>query len=210
VRGMGAGTFSMVARCSKSGALGVAVATGASGVRRRVPHIEAGVGAIATQGYTEVMYGIRGIDMLRRGLKPDEVLRTLLREDPGREYRQVAIMDIDGRKAAHTGNLTPAWSGHILGRDYVALGNLLRGAEVLEAMVDAFEESRKMPLAERLLRALEAGEDAGGDRRGAVSSALLVAHPHLPTIDLSVDESRNPIEELRRLLDEYKDGHPII
>ena len=128
------GTFSIVARCPESGALGVAVATGAVGVRSRVPHLALGVGAIATQGYTEIMYGVLGLKLLKRGLEPKEVLKYLLERDAGREYRQVAIIDSRGRKAAHTGRRTPRWSGHRIGANYVVAGNLLRGEEVVLAM----------------------------------------------------------------------------
>jgi len=198
------GTFSIVARCPESGALGVAVATGAVGVRSRVPHLALGVGAIATQGYTEIMYGVLGLKLLKRGLEPKEVLKYLLERDAGREYRQVAIIDSRGRKAAHTGRRTPRWSGHRIGANYVVAGNLLRGEEVVLAMEEAFKRNTRLNFEERLLLALEAGERAGGDRRGVVSSALLVARPGSPTLDLSVDYHESPIEELRRRLEDYK------
>jgi len=202
---MGAsGTFSIVARCPRSGALGVAVATGAIGVRSRVPHVAVGVGAIATQGYTEIMYGVLGLRLLKQGLEPKDVLEYLLERDAGREYRQVAIIDSKGRRAAHTGRRTPAWSGHRMGADYVVAGNLLSGEDVISAMEEAFKRSTHLNFEERLLLVLEAGERAGGDRRGELSSALLVARPGSPILDLSVDYHENPIKELRCRLEGYK------
>ncbi|MEM2936845.1 MAG: DUF1028 domain-containing protein, partial [Candidatus Bathyarchaeia archaeon] len=141
-----------------------------------VPHVEAGVGAIATQAHTNVLYGIEGLRLLKGGFPPQAALDAMLKRDPDREFRQVIIIDALGRTAAFTGKETQDWKGHRTGKDYAVAGNLLTGGEVLEAMAQSFEGSEGW-LAERLMKALEAGQEAGGDRRGRVSAALLVASP---------------------------------
>jgi len=194
-------TFSMVARCSRTLALGVCVSTAVPAVRNRVPHVETGVGAIATQANTNVLYGINGLKLLKVGFSPRSALDAMMREDPERETRQVIIIDKDGRTAAFTGKDTVEWKGHLVGRDYAAAGNMLVGSHVIEAMAQAFEASRG-DLAERLMVSLEAGQEAGGDKRGRASAALLVAYKHSamrqPLIDLRVDEHPDPVKELRR------------
>jgi len=131
----------------------------------------------------------------------------MLKEDSEREKRQVAIIDKDGRRAVFTGKETLEWKGHLVGEDYVVAGNLLAGPRVVKAMAQTFEDSRGS-LAERLLQALEAGQEAGGDRRGRSSAALLVVDrqlsPTRPFIDLRVDEHRDPVAELRRIWEVYK------
>jgi len=200
-------TFSMVARCSRTGALGVCVSTAVPAVGGVVPHAEADVGAIATQGYTEVQYGLKGLILLRRGVHPRKALERLLKTDPKREMRQVIMIDKLGRKAAYTGMETHEWRGHIMGEDYVAAGNLIVSEKVLEAMAYAFESSEGR-LSDRLMLALEAGEEAGGDRRGGVSAALIVVGERglpetRPIISLRVDFHREPVKELRRIYDAY-------
>ena len=195
----------MVARCRETLALGVCVSTASPAVRSRVPHIEAGVGAIATQAKTNILYGTNGLKLLKTGLSPQKALEAMLKEDPERESRQVIIIDKEGRKAAFTGKKTIDWKGHLMGRDYVVAGNLLVGGRVIEAMAQTFEGSEGS-LAERLMRALEAGQEAGGDRRGRVSAALLVAggKQRGAILDLSVDEHSDPVKELRRIFESYK------
>jgi len=189
-------TFSMVARCPKTSALGVCVSTAVPAVGSRVPHIEAGVGAIATQAETNILYGVNGLKLLKEGLTPQVALETMLREDPNRESRQVIIIDRIGRTAAFTGKETIEWKGHFVGEDYVVAGNMLVGSQVIEAMAQTFENSEG-ELAERLLKALEAGQEAGGDKRGRVSAALLVTEKR-SILDLRVNEHPNPVGELRR------------
>ena len=197
----------MVARCPRTLALGVCVSTAAPAVGSRVPHVEADVGAIATQARTNVLYGIEGLKMLKAGFSPQKTLEAVLKKDPGRESRQVIIIDKVGRKAAFTGKETVNWKGHLAGKDYVVAGNLLVGGRVLEAMAQAFERSEDL-LADRLMRALEAGQEAGGDRRGRVSAALLVASKKNkgtpPILALRVDKHKDPVTELRRILESYK------
>jgi uncharacterized Ntn-hydrolase superfamily protein len=194
----------MVARCPKTLSPGVCVSTAVPAVGSRVPHVEAGVGAIATQANTNIFYGINGLKLLKKGLSPQAALENMLKEDLDRESRQVIIIDREGRTAAFTGKETVGWKGHLVGRDYVVAGNMLVGSQVIEAMAQTFENSEG-ELAERLLKALEAGQEAGGDKRGRISAALLVAgreqRGNLPIFDLRVDEHPNPVRELRRIFE---------
>jgi len=200
-------TFSIVARCPTTLALGVCVSTAVPAVGSVVPHVEAKVGAIATQGQTNIFYGINGLKLMKMGFSPQTALDAMLKEDSKREKRQVAIIDMDGRTAGFTGKETLEWKGHLVGEDYVVAGNTLVGAQVIEAMAQTFENS-KGDLAERFLKALEAGQEAGGDRRGRASAALLVVdkQPLLtrPFVDLRVDEHPNPVSELRRIWEDFK------
>ena len=196
-------TFSIVAYCPKTSVLGVAVATASIAVGNRVPHVKANVGAIATQAKTNIEYGIKGLKLLELGFSPKTVLESLLKEDSGREERQVIIVDAQGRTAAFTGRKTIEWKGHYVGENYAVAGNMLTGREVIEAMTKAFEESENEKLAERLLKALEAGQEAGGDKRGKTSSALKVYGQNGKFIDLRVDFHENPVEELRRIFKAY-------
>ncbi len=200
-------TFSIVARCPKTLALGVCVSTAILAVGSVVPHVEAEVGAVATQGQTSVLYGINGLKLLKMGFSPLTALDAMLKEDSKREKRQVAIIDKDGRTAAFTGKETLEWRGHLVGEGYVVAGNALVGAQVIEAMAQTFENS-KDDLVERLLKALEAGQEAGADRRGKASAALFVADkqplPTRPFVDLRVDEHPNPVAELRRVWEDFK------
>jgi len=202
------GTFSMVARCPVTSALGVCVSTAVPAVGSVVPHAEENVGAIATQGYTNILYGTKGLKLLRMGYSPKAALETMLSKDPKRELRQVIIINSTGEKAAFTGRRCHQWKGHIIGDNYVVAGNLLTSSKVLEAMIDAFEDTKGW-LAERLMKALEAGEAAGGDKRGKVSAALLVVGGERlietrPFLDLRVDLHEEPVRELRRIFEAYK------
>jgi len=196
-------TFSIVARCPKTLALGVAVSTAIPAVGSTVPHVETGVGAVATQAQTNILYGIEGLKLLKTGLSPQAALETLLQGDIDREKRQVIIIDIQGRRAAFTGRENFEWNGHMVGKDCAAAGNMLAGSRVIKAMIETFETT-KGKLAERLLSALEAGQEAGGDKRGRMSAALLVAGEQWisetrPVLDLRVDAHQDPVKELRRI-----------
>jgi len=197
-----------VARCPETLALGVCVSTAAPAVRSRVPHVEARVGAIATQAKTNVVYGINGLRLLKMGFSPQTALETMLKEDPDQESRQVIIIDKEGRSAAFTGRETIDWKGHMIGKDYVVAGNMLVGDSVIGAMAQVFESSGGV-LSERLMKALEAGQKAGGDKRGKTSAALLVAQKERvgtrPLLDLRVDEHLDPVRELRRVFEVYKE-----
>ncbi|MEM2102576.1 MAG: DUF1028 domain-containing protein [Candidatus Bathyarchaeia archaeon] len=200
-------TFSIVARCQKTLALGVAVVTATPAVGSVVPHAEADVGAIATQANTNVLYGVNGLKLLKKGFTPQSALDVMLKKDTDRETRQVTILDKNGYVAAFTGKQTIPWKGHIIGKNYVIAGNMLVGKQVIEAMVQTFENSVG-ELADRLLATLEAGQAAGGDKRGKTSAALLVVGKGLigprPFISLRVDVHEEPVEELKRVYVEYK------
>jgi len=198
----------LVARCSRTNELGVCVATAIPAVGSVVPYAEAGVGATATQALTNVTYGTRGLELLRSGLSPQEALERILREDTERESRQVIMIDAQGRTAAFTGKENIDWKGHLIGENCVVAGNMLVSAQVIQTMAEAFETSGG-ELEERLLNALEAGQKAGGDKRGKRSAALLVMkRPEYrgirPFIDLRVDYDEDPVKELRRIFEAYK------
>ncbi len=196
-------TFSIVARCPRTLALGVAVTTAVPAVGSVVPHVKANVGAIATQAQTNIAYGTDGLLLLEKGEVPEKALKKLLAKDKDREKRQVIIIDAKGMKAAFTGKQTEDWKGHAIGEDCVVAGNMLTGSNVIQTMHDSFKEE-KGTLAVRLLKALEAGQYAGGDKRGRLSAALLVADSRWigssrPLLDLRVDAHSNPVAELRRV-----------
>lgn len=199
-------TYSIVARDEATGELGVGVQSHYFAVGAVVPWAEAGVGAVATQAFSDPGYGPRALDELRGGGTPTGVLNALLTRDEGRESRQVAVVDTVGRIAVHTGKGCVEAAGHRTGDGYAVQGNMLRSDGAWDAMAAAYEAA-DAGLAERLLAALEAAERAGGDVRGRQSAALLVVSGkggNCPwdekRIDLRVDDARDPLGELRRLL----------
>jgi len=199
-------TFSIVAFDPKTGDLGVAVASKFLAVGSVVPYAKAGVGAIATQSFANTTFGPKGLELLRKGLTPSQVLKQLLASDKDREFRQVGIVDAKGRAAAFTGKKCLPWAGHIVGKGFAVQGNILAGEQVVKAMAKAFQETQG-ELAERLMAALEAGEQAGGDARGKQSAAILVVRKGAGYggfddryIDLRVDDHPEPVKELRRIL----------
>ena len=204
-------TFSIVGRDPATGDLGVAVESKYFAVGNVVPWAEGGVGAIATQHWANKEFGPRGLALLRDGLCPDAVLERLLREDNRPDQRQVGIIDRYGNTANHTGAGCQGFAGASRGPDFSAQGNTLAGPAVVSAMEQAFVEGAGEPLAERLVRALEAGQAAGGDARGEQSAALIVVRQGLGTpaftdrlVDLRVDDHEHPIAELRRLYEMLK------
>jgi uncharacterized Ntn-hydrolase superfamily protein len=206
------GTFSIVARDSITGELGVAVQSRAFSVGAAVPWAEAGAGAVASQASTNESFGPRGLVLLTAGLDAGEAIAQLLHHDTDREHRQLAIVDATGRSAAHTGAACLDWAGHREGPGYSCQGNILAGAEVVAAMARAYETAEG-ELGLRLLAALEAGQEAGGDRRGQQSAALLVVrpseqHPEYRTryTDLRVEDHPEPIRELRRVYEIHEGG----
>jgi len=198
-------TFSIVARDDDTGAFGVAVSTKFFGVGSLCPFVEAGVGAVATQAFVNPTFGPRGLRLLAEGLSAQEVLDVLIAGDEGREHRQLHLVDRLGRTAAWTGRETVTWAGHSPRAGFSVAGNMLVGEPVITAMADAYEAQRGVEFTERLLRALEAGQAAGGDKRGRQSAALRVAtteeYLHL---DIRVDDHPDPVVELRRLFEESK------
>ena len=196
-------TFSIIARDPERGHFGVAVSTAVPCVGAMVPHARAGVGAIATQSFTNVMLGIDGLRLLEIGLSPEAALTSLLAEDPEAARRQVAGIDAQGRIFAYSGDACVGWYGARSGVSYSVQGNMLIGKETIDAMAEAFELSSGY-LSERLLVALEAGQAAGGDKRGRESAALLtVPFGQAPEskIDIRVDRHDDPVAELRRIAD---------
>ena len=182
---------------------GVAVSTAVPAVGAMVPHVKPGVGAIATQSYTNVRLGIDGLRLLELGLSPEEALTSLLAQDPQAAQRQAAGIDAQGRVYAYSGGECVDWYGSRTGENYSVQGNMLVGQETVDAMADAFERSSGF-LPGRLLEALEAGQAAGGDKRGRESAALLAA-PFIDLwtkIDIRVDLHDDPVVELRRVADE--------
>jgi hypothetical protein len=165
-------TFSIVAHDLASGMFGVGASTKLPAVGTLVPYARCGVGAIATQARTNPLLGYDGLDLLQRGYGAGETLKILLGSDPEPEKRQVGTVDSWGHSAAHTGPEADPWRRHVVGEGYAVMGNLVVGEEVVVAMAEAFEASVSEPLPERLMRALEAGQAAGGDKRGKQSAAI--------------------------------------
>lgn len=199
-------TFSIVGRDPATGELGVAVQSRAFRAGAVVSYAKAGVGAIATQAAANQTYGPRGLELLELGLSPDEVVEHLTGSDPGRDRRQLAVIDDEGRVRAYTGSATSAWAGHIEGENFSVQGNILAGEAVVRAMAEAFESSDG-PLAFRLMDALDAGEAAGGDARGKQAGGVLVVKPIGDSgrtsdrwVDVRVDDHAEPFKELRRLV----------
>jgi uncharacterized Ntn-hydrolase superfamily protein len=191
-------TWSIIAR-DESGALGVAIATRFFAVGALCPHAESGVGALSTQALVNPFYGKHGLDLLRAGVPAPEVVRNLTAPDEGRDHRQLHIIDAEGRIGQHTGASCIEWCGAVAGEGFSVAGNMLANARVVEETARAFRESQK-PFAERLIAALEAGEAAGGDKRGKQSAALLVCSTEAyPDLNLRVDDHAEPLAELRRL-----------
>lgn len=205
-------TFSLAGRCARTGDLAVAVSTARLSVGNRVPWAAAGVGAIATQADTNPELGREGLALLAAGATAREALDKVLAADEGRGARQLLIIDARGDTAVHTGGTVmdkSPWAGSVQGDDCAAAGNLLVDGETVRAMVRTFEETGGF-LGERVMRALEAGQAAGGDKRGKVSAALLVVRkgPH-PLLDLRVDCSGDPVADLRKLYGAYMDAFTI-
>ena len=199
-------TFSIVARESVTGDLGVAVASRFFGVGVVVPWAKAEVGAVATQSFANTTFGWRGLELLEKGATPEEIVEILTRDDDDPERRQFGIVAADGKSATYTGEKCLAWAGGRNGPDYAIQGNILASEEVVTAMEKTFLES-KGTLAERLYAALLVGEEKGGDSRGKQSAALLVVKKNAGyggytdrAIDIRVDDHAEPFKELGRLL----------
>jgi uncharacterized Ntn-hydrolase superfamily protein len=193
------GTFSIAAISPDSKLMGVAVASGSTSVGDRVPYARPGVGVIATQADTNLAYGIIGLKLLTKGLTPKEALDRLLMKDHKRQLRQVAIMDFQRRKAVFTGAKTPEFHGELVGENYVVIGNLLTGQEVINSMAKGFENSSR-DLTQRLAMTLKAGSESGGDKRGEKSAALIVVSTEKVEAEIKIDVHEKPIEELCRKL----------
>ncbi len=207
-------TFSIAARDPETGELGVAVQSRFIAVGAVVPWAKAGVGAVATQSFANTTFGPRGLEMLEKGEKPDDVLVKMLEDDPGRERRQVGIVSAKGQSATFTGKNCMPWAGGIAEEDFCAQGNILAGEDVVQAMAKGFKES-KGDLGDRLIAALQAGQEAGGDRRGKLPAALLIVRVgwgyggfNDRYRDLRVDDHADPIVELKRVYDLHRQVFP--
>ncbi|MCC5807285.1 MAG: DUF1028 domain-containing protein [Opitutales bacterium] len=199
-------TFSLIAHCPESGQFGVAATTAVPAVGKLVAHAWPGIGAVATQARVNPYLGIDGIGFLRQGMDAPTAMKALLGCDPHPERRQFAVMDKSARTEAWTGGECLDWAGHRTRGGMSVQGNRLTGPHVLVAMEEAFLDTRGEPLAHRLIEALEAGDDAGGDRKGAVSATIyIVEHEAYPLWDIRVDDHPEPIRELHRLHDVFAD-----
>ena len=198
-------TFSIVARDIETGMFGVAVSTAVPCVGALCPHVRRGVGAIATQSYVNVSLGTEGLALLEKGLSPEAALTAMLTEDSDASRRQWGGVDARGRVFAYSGDNCVDWFGHwpVPEKQYSVQGNMLVGPEVIEAMARAYEMASGEALPERLMRAVEAGQEAGGDKRGRVSAALITtaAEGQVYGINVRVDEHAQPVAELRRIFD---------
>lgn len=204
-------TFSIVARDEVTGEMAVGVQSHWFSVGTVVSWGEAGVGVVATQSFANKVYGMKGLELMKAGKTATEALQQIMESDEGREVRQVAMIDTNGRVAAHTGSQCIDYANHIVGKNYSVQSNMMLNNTVCSAMAKAFEKSEGQPLAERVLIALQAAQKAGGDIRGKQSAALLVVagrHSNAPwddrLIDLRVDDHAQPLTELERLLKLYR------
>ena len=202
-------TFTILGRCPKSGALGVATSTGEMAVGSRVPFVKTAVGAVATQALTDPRLGPKGIDWLEEGVSAADVLERLAASDPYIEARQIGVVDAQGRTAARTGSENRDWKGHYEGDQFIAMGNRLTSRATVDAMVEAYRNNAEEALEERLMLAIEAGRDAGGQHGGQRSAAIKVCEDlDYPIVDLRADDYDDPAAELRRLFDTYKPRIP--
>jgi uncharacterized Ntn-hydrolase superfamily protein len=213
-------TFSIIAFDPATSELGVAVQSRAFAAGAAVPYAKPGVGAVATQAAANRSYGPKAIALLEQGLTPEEVVKRITDDDPGRDTRQVAVIDTKGRSAVYTGKHVIArnfdkadpvhfggYAGHVTGHNFSVQGNTLASEAVVKAMAEAYEKGTGS-MAERLMDALDAGQSKGGDTRGMQSGAILVVRPLPPNsestveriVDIRVDDAPNPFVELRRLL----------
>ncbi len=199
-------TFSIVARDSVTGEMGVAVQSHAFSSGTVVTWGEAGVGVVATQATVKRTFGPDGLKLLKEGKSPEEIVKILTEADSGRDNRQLGILDMQGRTASYTGKKCIAFAGNIAENNFAVQANMMLNDKVVPAMTKAFKET-KGALAERLISAMEAGQNAGGDVRGQQSAAILIVKPVATgriwedrSIDLRVEDNPEPIKELKRLL----------
>ena len=213
--GHGFHTFTMIGRCAKTGLLGICMTSSPLCVAARCPFIKSNLAAVSTQAYTDPALGPLALNLLEAGYTPERTIAEMCANDEWTEYRQHGIVDRNGRSAAFTGTKNLDWKGHLNGPNYVAMGNYLTNDQVVEAMAKAFVDSGDEILEERLLRAIEAGKMAGGEKGGHLSSGLLVYSTETwSRTDLRVDmypsqpgQSGDAVDELRRIFDVYK---PVI
>jgi uncharacterized Ntn-hydrolase superfamily protein len=198
-------TFSIAGRCARTGMLGAVVTTSSMAVGGRCAYAQANVGAVLTQHRTDPRLGPRMLERLREGAAPATILKDFEKSEVGIGWRQLAIIDAKGQAAFFNGsNIYSVFKG-LVGRDCVAVGNILRSTDVVNAMVQSFEANEAEPLAERLMRAIEAGDAAGGELKQIKSAGLMVAHREsFPFVDLRVDLDPRPLVQLRFLWELYQ------
>lgn len=199
-------TFSIAGRCARTGQFGASVSTSNIAVGTRCPFARSKAGVVLTQHRTDPRLGPRGLDLLASGCSAQETVDALVGSSRDIDWRQLAVVDAAGRTASFSGQHITSIKGEVHGRDCIAIGNILQNEQVPVAMAAAFEADPRLPLAERLVRALEAGLAAGGERGPAPlrSAALLVVHEQsFPLVDLRVDAAEPAIAELRSLWEEY-------
>lgn len=192
-------TWSIVAR-DASGALGVIVASRFFAVGALCPYALSGVGALSTQALVNPLYGLRALTRLAQGMAPADVIRSLTYPDAGRDHRQVHLIDAEGNVAVHTGVECIEWCGHVIGEGFCVAGNMLVGPQVIEDTAQFYDAGNELPFAERLIAAMQAGDAAGGDKRGKQAVALMICTTEAyPALDLRVDDHPDPLLELNRL-----------
>jgi uncharacterized Ntn-hydrolase superfamily protein len=197
-------TFSLVATDPATGHVGVGAMTGMPGIGKLVAHARAEQGAAASQAMMNPYLAFDGLQLLTDGVPADEAVERVIADDPGRAGRQLGLVDFQGRSGSYTGSLPEDWKGHRTGPGYACQGNRLAGPEVLERAVEAFAASAGDPLVERLLAALDAGEEAGGDTIGHRSATIVVMGSELyPIWDLRIDDSDDPLRELHQRHDTF-------
>lgn len=193
-------TWSILARDPRSGELGVAIATRFFAVGALCPRVEGGVGALSSQALLNPMLAIRGMERLRSGEAPQAILDALVEGDAGRDSQQFHLLGPDGAVAQHTGAACVPWCGAVRAENVSVAGNMLAGPAVVADTLAAFLAAEHLPMALRLLHAMEAGEAAGGDARGKQAAALMVASKDpYPDLDIRTDDHPDPLAELRRL-----------
>jgi uncharacterized Ntn-hydrolase superfamily protein len=193
-------TFSIVARCPRSGQLGVAVSTAVPAVGAMCPFVRSRVGAVSTQSWVNPYLAFAALDLMQEGQSGPQALEAVISRDDARDLRQIGVVDAHGRAAAWSGTGCTQWYGHVVDEHFAVQGNMLVGEETVESMAAVFRASTGLDLAERLLLAMEAGQAAGGDKRGRQSAALkVIADEDYALLDLRVDEHAHPVAELRRV-----------
>ncbi len=198
-------TFSIAGRCSRTGMLGMAIASSSIAVASRCCWAQANTGAVLTQNFTDPGIGFRGLELLAQGLTAEETIHRLVKENAFRAYRQIAIVDRNGRSSSYTGEKTLPVCAAAEGKNFAAVGNLLTHPDVPRSMGHAFAKSSDGHLAARLVNALQQGLEAGGEKNPVRSAGLLVVHRHpWPIVDLRVDWQLNPVLTLRQMWSEFE------
>lgn len=199
-------TWSIVARDPRSGAFGVAISTRFFAVGALCPFALGGVGALATQALVNPTFGPRGLRLLAEGVPAADVVSILIAADEGRAHRQLHVIDRAGHRAAFTGSECIDWCGHVMRDGFSVAGNMLAGPAVVDDTASAYQAASGLPFAERMIVALEAGEAAGGDKRGKQAAALLIYDTEeYPALSLRVDDHADPLAELRRLYEKSRE-----